>query len=682
MQGTQTGTQPGQTTGTQFGDGQQGGTGGSGGSSQQALFGGQDTQIAGGEGEGGTIISTSLNPAAVPPTGVQQGGSGGGGTGGGGGSGSGGSGGGGTGGSGGGGGGGGGQGDGGSAGGGGGGNPPPVGPSPNPQPNPFASLFGNSPAYLAALLAAISRSGSGFGDDGNDGFQSFNFSTRSNLGSFDECPCPLTVKVDGGTGLLTITGLNEEKSNFRAAELLLVDTGDLSVAPHQGRAPRSTLVARGLKDQSQFQMPILTANNELAEQTIAPDFGGRTGVRVVDPGALTSQEYKITLEKVTGVGPDAIGTFEIVDSGSSVPRPLETNVRASQAPSEPNIVDTVRAELTVDGLAVGFTVRTPGKQLQFGQEFKVSKVSNQPTIVNGNVGINLDAGYNGQVAESVSNLPVIILPFNEPLEDQTGRRFRFGVDTRDLGTPAEGLLTDFSSRPDNKACNSCQFEPTVETGFNVVSFIDARIVARSVSDGTSPVDLLGGIVIADGTQLRVSNFIQRAAEFPAIPPPQPVPSATTAYFSAQGSADFDGSVAAIVANDNNPAFVRIHDRVLGVLEGSTIQPDGDIRTSLLSVLDSQLIGPETPTFTGETPNRTDINGNPEVSPLLEVVSSSVQSTSAVVVRATEQGIGRFPLDGALLEASAPILFIDKIGTMDATGHLIDLAGRGPNGQPC
>ncbi len=69
QQGTQTGTQPGQTTGTQFGDGQQGGTGGSGGSSQQALFGGQDTQIAGGEGEGGTIISTSLNPAAVPPTG-------------------------------------------------------------------------------------------------------------------------------------------------------------------------------------------------------------------------------------------------------------------------------------------------------------------------------------------------------------------------------------------------------------------------------------------------------------------------------------------------------------------------------------------------------------------------------------------------------------------------------------
>ena len=62
---------------------------------------------------------------------------------------------------------------------------------------------------------------------------------------------------------------------------------------------------------------------------------------------------------------------------------------------------------------------------------------------------------------------------------------------------------------------------------------------------------------------------------------------------------FEGSVAAIVANDNEPAFVHIQDRVIAVLNGSSIQPESEnLRTSLLSVLDSQLIGPQTPTFTG------------------------------------------------------------------------------------
>ena len=61
------------------------------------------------------------------------------------------------------------------------------------------------------------------------------------------------------------------------------------------------------------------------------------------------------------------------------------------------------------------------------------------------------------------------------------------------------------------------------------------------------------------------NYTPESGDIPGIP------SATQAYFRHQGEApEFEGSVAAIVANENNPAFVRIQDRILGVLDGSRI----------------------------------------------------------------------------------------------------------------
>ena len=110
--------------------------------------------------------------------------------------------------------------------------------------------------------------------------------------------------------------------------------------------------------------------------------------------------------------------------------------------------------------------------------------------------------------------------------------------------------------------------------------------------------------------------------------------------------------------------------------------------ALLSVLDSQLIGPQTPTLTDGNPNRTDATGAPEISPLLELSAvdkegnpvgepSTVKATSAVVLRST--GVGAGILDGALLEASSPILTLAH-SRMEATGHLIDLAGRDQMGS--
>jgi hypothetical protein len=203
-----------------------------------------------------------------------------------------------------------------------------------------------------------------------------------------------------------------------------------------------------------------------------------------------------------------------------------------------------------------------------------------------------------------------------------------------------------------------------------VSFLDGRVTARSTSDPGNPVDLLGGVVLTNGTELTLTNQITRSQ---GIEPSHTTPAV-------------DGSVAAIVGTPNTPAFVQIHDRVLAVLDGSTIQPaSNNLRTSLLTVLDSQLIGPKRTVEgrpDGSLPpllelSSVDTNGNPLIDENGKPVQSVVTATSAAVVRSSGAATGL--LDRALLEASSPILTLAH-SQMTATGHLVDLAGAGPNGQ--
>ncbi len=123
----------------------------------------------------------------------------------------------------------------------------------------------------------------------------------------------------------------------------------------------------------------------------------------------------------------------------------------------------------------------------------------------------------------------------------------------------------------------------------------------------------------------------------------------------------------------NPAIVKIKDRVLAVVNGSSIAPASGARVSLVTILDGQLTGPSStdlPTQYGRT----------DVPPLIEVIGpgSSTTSQSAFVVRASNLG-GVTQLDKALLVASAPLISIIQ-GQMTTTGQLLSIEGNGTAGS--
>jgi hypothetical protein len=554
------------------------------GALQQALFGAPEAQIEGKESESGAIIATLFGSGPLPPgtssqssqqtsssssgtgngsgSGSGSGGTnsgGGGSTGGGSGSGS-------T---------GGGQGDSGS-GGGGGGTVPPGGN--------LASLFGSGSPYLAALLAAINRSGAGIGGDLNDGGDDL----------LDVSVARKEIVVQGGLGSLLVTRLSgadqaarpangneallDKVSSFSGIELLLVDSGALTEAPHGGRAPVGTLVVRGINQGTGLSLGIAGSGNEQFDST---------------------QPNPQQLDKV------------------------------------PTII------------------------VPFEDDPRLKAVTNDRLVLGDNQRVDTLERVNGSIQSSQS-------------------------ETEDI------IISDFSSRRDGKSCTNCRIAP--RNGFN--SYVDARVTARSTSVSSDPTLLLGGVVLDDGTSFTASPQLTRI--FQIDPPPDNDPlklqiSATQTYFVKKGTGiEFDTSVAAVVANEDNPAFAAIEDRVLAVLRGSQIQPENEsTRTALLSVLDSQFIGPTTTPTSIVDGQRVPNRKNNQVPPLLELSAvdeegnpvgeqSIVKATSAVVVRST--GIGAGILDGALLEASSPILTLAH-SQMFASGHLIDLAGRGPNGQP-
>ena len=192
---------------------------------------------------------------------------------------------------------------------------------------------------------------------------------------------------------------------------------------------------------------------------------------------------------------------------------------------------------------------------------------------------------------------------------------------------------------------------------DVKSFVDATITARSPLTGDRFVTLSGGVVLDKGSTIHIGKT-----------------DTTERAFQQKFGSEFNGSVLAVLADNGNPAFLKIADRALGVVDGSTILGSGNsANIALLSVLDSRLIGP-TSTLEGRKGG--------EIPPLLELSAvdlegkasgprSAVFVKSAVVVRSS--GVSFGALDRPLLEASSPILTLAN-SQMNATGHLIDLAG--------
>lgn len=236
-----------------------------------------------------------------------------------------------------------------------------------------------------------------------------------------------------------------------------------------------------------------------------------------------------------------------------------------------------------------------------------------------------------------------------------------GISTSGLG--------QFSSRPDGLV--SVDTNPS--TSGDLASYVDGSITARSPLAGNRFIRLLGGVVLDKGTTVSLGATDATNSHFTNKP-----------GLSSQ-DAKVNGSLLAVMASQEGgfkPAFVKIDDRVLGVLDGSSITETGGNNTALLSVLDSRLIGPNAEDIsTGGVAVSTSGRKNGEIAPLLEFdgigqanrSATKAAVTSAVVVRATD-----VPLDGALLTASSPLLAMMN-ATVTTKGHFADLAGN--NGKP-
>ncbi len=228
-----------------------------------------------------------------------------------------------------------------------------------------------------------------------------------------------------------------------------------------------------------------------------------------------------------------------------------------------------------------------------------------------------------------------------------------------INVSADIALSDFSNRSDGLAF----LDPPIGDSGDIESFVDGAVTARSATTGDRTATLAGGVVLDKGTKVSVGTT-----------------DATNGYFSGKSGLNaqdkkFNGSLLAVLASQDggfNPAFVKIQDRALGVLDGSSISGESGSNVALLSVLDSRLTGPN-----ASDPS-TGTNGRKmgEIAPVIEVDGTvgarpSIDVTSAVVVRATNVPL---PLDRALLDASSPLLTMMN-ADMKTTSHFADLAGH-------
>jgi len=574
-----------------------------------------------------------------------------------------------------------------------------------------AGLFGTAgiggTSLFSSLPNTINSSGAGIGDDVNDGGRSLNLTSAPR--GFCSSGCFIPASAQGGLGLLAITKLpnpdptKEILSTFKATELLLVDSGNLAQAPHGGREPISTLIARGIQDRFQPALISAVPTNTGTNFDLPNSFSS-----VSTPSTLTGHRYEL---RITGFTPNAnpelnTGTFEIVDTVTNLVKVTSQITVEPTFDTKISSDSVLQAKGQFDGLAVNLLFKDKGP-LTVGDKFIISETATTRTI-HGNTGVSIYGSFSDQ-GTAEANVKTIIVKSTQDTRPIINTTL---LDTADPN-PVNVTLSDFSSRADGKACFVCSTGGNAQPVAPLYSFVDARITARSSSNAALPifdpnnrtndrtVELSGGLLLADNTAVTVTNNIVRESynKFPS----SPVPSATSTYFTQKGlSPAFDGSVIGIIASGTDPAFVRIQDRILGVLSGSTIKPDvvsgQEVRVALLSVLDSQLKGPtaqpSNPFFDLSKPVGPDNQpfNRENVAPLIEILDSKpatgdgVKVSSAVVVRSTGLlNSTHIPADGALLEvgdathAAAPLVSM-KNSRMTATGNFADLSGATPIGR--
>lgn len=545
-------------------------------------------------------------------------------------------------------------------------------------------LFGTAGAGGSALFSsqgsAINSSGAGVGDDVNDGGTSLNSTDLRN-----SVPILISASAKGGLGLLTIGKLPanaiflEQASSFKSTELLLIDGGVLSQAPHNGTTPTSALIARGLLDGFQRPLIIGAPGNTGIDYDLTRSF-----TSIANPNSFTRDNYEIRTK--------AGNLFDVFSVNRNQNILTNQSFTAGTGPITNNPALVLQANVTIEGTNVRLFLKSDTGVIPAGDRFIVS--TQNLTNVNGSGGIQISQEFNlagTQPERDPQRLPTVIIK-----------------STQDKAKLFLDLLPNFSSQPGGQVCVNCGSGGSERIAYPSLSLVDAAVTASSSSDPTlqifdsanpgadRTVELTGGVVLTDSTAVTLTNQVVRQNSNLVGQVPVPFLSPTSTYFSSKGLTPiFDASLIGILASGTNPAFVRIQDRILGVLNGSSIKPEivggNELKVALLSVLDSQLKGPTTrplnPFFDPTQPvgpNNLQFNRD-NVAPLIEIVDSlpttgdGVRVTSGVVVRSTGVLNNLLPTNGALLEigdasnVGGPLALIQN-SRVNATGNFVDVSG--------
>ena len=273
------------------------------------------------------------------------------------------------------------------------------------------------------------------------------------------------------------------------------------------------------------------------------------------------------------------------------------------------------------------------------------------------------------------------------------------------GVTSESTL--FQRRFTDDGC--CSNEESVE-GVNGV------IRARDLPDG-DPVTVKGGVVLNNNTDL-VATTTRATAEY--FQQPDDIDGSVVAIlgrnfdvrisdqFPVDGQPDpFTNEIGGIDevipdfievlpeiegGGQVNPANVKFQDRVLGVLDGSTIAPENsNTKISLLTILDSRLEGPTEPPdlITGDSqpvagegePSIPFGKSRADIPPLIEIINSgtpNLESTNSAFQKAVEThsaAVVRGTLAPSILEASGPLVSLFQ-GTMATSADFVTVQGNG------
>ncbi len=191
--------------------------------------------------------------------------------------------------------------------------------------------------------------------------------------------------------------------------------------------------------------------------------------------------------------------------------------------------------------------------------------------------------------------------------------------------------------------------------------IGGRIQARSSSTGTDR-----EVVVKSGVVL-VNTSVSLA--------PQQNTSAKFAGTGAIVGTTVQSSALSFLGKPGEPAIVRLEDRALALLDGSRLQPvpNQTVPTTLLAIVDSQLTGPQSSPVIGKDGNGNDIVRS-DIPPIIEIIDSTAEVETAVVVVSTAAAGQDGVLDQTLLEASAPLLAMIR-GTLDVASDFGQIGGK-------